>query len=132
MKKYIALSLVLLFVFACSDGDELGDVTMSKDFISVSQGLELSGDGGSEELEIKATCSWTISKNADWLTISTQSGEKNGKVTLTAGKNTTGAVRTATLTVKGGTNLTRTVTITQGKASAQLPGSGDNVPPETD
>ena len=115
MKKYIALSLVLLFVFACSDGDELGDVTMSKDFISVSQGLELNGDGGSGELEIKATCSWTISK-----------------VTLTADRNATGAVRTATLTVKGGTNLTRTVTITQGKASAQLPGSGDNVPPETD
>lgn len=76
MKKYISLLLVLLLVCACSDGDELGDVTMSKDFISVSQGVELNGDGGSGQIEIKATCSWTISKSADWLSLSAQSGER--------------------------------------------------------
>lgn len=132
MKKYISLLLGLLLVVACSDGDELGDVTMSKDFISVSQGLELDGDGGSGQIEIKATCSWTISSNAGWLTLSSQSGEKNETITLTADRNVTGAVRTATLTVRGGTSLTRSVTVTQTKASAQLPGNNDNTPPSTD
>lgn len=132
MKKYIALSLVLMLVYACDSGDELGDVTMSKDFISVSQGIELNGDGGSGQIDIKATCSWTISKSAEWLTLSAQSGEKDETITLTADRNTTGAVRTATLTVKGGSKLTKSVTITQGKATAQLPGNDDNVPPETE
>lgn len=132
MKKYIALLFVLLLVYACSDGDDLGDVTMSKDYISVSQGLELDGDGGSGQIEIKATCNWTINTNASWLTISQTTGEGAETVTLSAERNSSGEIRTATLTVRGGTNISKSVTVTQGKATAQEPGRDDNIPPSTD
>lgn len=119
-------------VCSCSSGDDLDDITMSKDFISVTQSLELPGDGGEGQFDVKATCSWSISSNAEWLTLSTTSGENDASIAVSAGKNTTGNTRTATLTVKGGTSLTRTVTINQARASAQEPGHDDNIPPSTE
>lgn len=133
MKKiYLYISILMTVVCSCSSGDDLDDITMSKDFISVTQSLELPGDGGEGQFDVKATCSWSISSNAEWLTLSTTSGENDASIAVSAGKNTTGNTRTATLTVKGGTSLTRTVTINQARASAQEPGHDDNIPPSTE
>ncbi len=42
-------------------------------------------DPGTKTLEITANCKWTVVKNddADWYTISTMSGEKDGTITIT-------------------------------------------------
>lgn len=134
MKKiYLYISVLMFVVCSCSSGDELEGITMSKDYISVTQSLDLPGDGGEGKIEVSASCSWSISSNADWLTIEPTSGEKNASITVSADKNTTGNTRSATLTVRGGAdNLTRNVTINQARASAQEPGSEDNVPPSVE
>ena len=133
MKKiYLYISILMSVVCSCSSGDDLDDITMSKDFISVTQSIELPGDGGEGQFDVKATCSWSISSNAEWLTLSTTSGENDASITVSAGKNTTGNTRTATVTVRGGDGLTRTATITQARASAQEPGHDDNIPPSTE
>lgn len=133
MKKiYLCISILMSAICSCSSGDDLGDITMSKDYISVTQSVDLPGDGGEGQFDVKATCSWSIISNAEWLTISTTSGENDASISVSAGKNTTGNTRTATITVRGGDGLTRTVTITQGRASAQEPGHDDNIPPSTE
>lgn len=134
MKKiYLYVSILMSALCSCSSGDDLEGITMSKDYISVSQGLDLPGDGGEGQIEVKASCSWSISSDAEWLAISTTSGENDASITVSAGKNTTGNTRTATLTVRGGDgNLIRTVTVTQARATAQEPGPDDNVPPSTE
>ena len=133
MKKiYLYISILMSVACSCSSGDDLDDITMSKDYISVTQSVDIPGDGGEAQLQVNASCSWSISSNAEWLTIEPTSGENNASITVSAGKNTTGSTRTATLTVKGGTSLTRTVTINQARASAQEPGHDDNIPPSTE
>lgn len=134
MKKiYLYISILMSVVCSCSSGDELEGITMSKDYISVTQSLDLPGDGGEGTIEVSASCSWSISSDAEWLTIAPTSGENNASITISAGKNTTGNSRSATLTVRGGDgNLTRNVTINQSRASAQEPGKDDNLPPSTE
>lgn len=121
---------MMVLVCGCSDGEDLEGITVSKDFISVTQSMELPGDGGTANFEVKATCPWSISNSASWLTISQTSGEESQSVTVSASLNSTGSPRTATVTVRAST-LSRTITITQSTASAQLPGRDDNLPPDT-
>ena len=134
MKKInLYISILMSVVCSCSSGDDLDDITMSKDYISVTQSVDLPGDGGEAQLQVNASCRWSISSNAEWLTIAPTSGENNASITVSAGKNTTGSTRTTTLTVRGGEdNLTRNVTISQARASAQEPGHDDNIPPSTE
>jgi hypothetical protein len=107
---------------------------MSKDYINVIQSAEIPGDGGSIEINISSNCNWSISKEADWLTVTPTTGRNNETVTLTAAKNNTSKERLAVLTITGGAiQVPKKVTVTQPKATestnTQVPGPDDNVPP---
>lgn len=135
MKKYI-WSLFLLLTCSCGGGggSEPGqEPVMSKEFINVVQNAQLPGDGGSEQISISSNCNWSISNEADWLTVTPSSGRNNESVTLTAVKNNTGKERSTELTITGGSNLMRKVIVKQSKATestnTQVPGPNDNVPP---
>lgn len=119
MKKSILYSLLLLACVACGGGDDGGGDSPqpSKDYLSVTPNLELLGDGQTTDITIDANCSWTISKDVDWLTVSPMSGSNKQTVTIAAMKNSTGADRMAILTVQGGTLPARRVTVTQRKSS---------------
>ncbi len=118
MKKYILPFLFVLFIAACGgDSSEGGNAPApSKDYLSVPPSLELLADGQTTEITISANCRWTITKDGDWLTVNPMSGANNQSIIISATKNTTGDVRTAVLTVSGG-SLVRTVTVTQAKAN---------------
>lgn len=137
MKKSIWISLFALLIVACSGGDGPGEEpVVSKDYINVTPNLTLLGDGQETELKISANCSWTISINATWLTVTPSSGSNTETVKVSAGKNSSGSERNAILTVQGGNALKRTVMVTQAKGSddtpadnTQVPGKDDNLPP---
>lgn len=121
MKKVLLISVVLLFV-ACGGGDEPGgdDPVISKDFINVTPNLQLLGDGQETELKIAANCRWSITYSAEWLTVTPSSGANNETVKVSAGKNSTGRERSATLTIQGGNAPSRRVVVTQARASEDI------------
>lgn len=119
MKKSILYFLILMVFVACGGGDDTGETPqVNKDYLRVLQtSLEFSADGQTTEIAIKANCSWTITKDADWLTISPMSGANDQAVSISVTKNTTNEDRIAILTVQGGSLPARRVTITQKKAT---------------
>jgi hypothetical protein len=137
MKKYFCCSLFALLVVACSGGDGPGEEpVVSKDYINVTPNLTLLGDGQETEMKVSANCSWTITNSASWLTVTPSSGSNTETVKVSAGKNSSGSERIATLTIQGGSAPQRTVMVTQAKGSdgtpadnTQVPGKDDNLPP---
>lgn len=63
-------------------------------------------------INVKASQSWTVSDNQDWLTVSAASGTGLGSITVSAAANTDIAPRTGRITFTSGT-LTRTITVNQ-------------------
>ena len=118
MRINILLVLFVVLVAACGGGgDEPGSSPqINKEYLSVTPNLELLADGQTTEIGIQANCSWTITKDAEWLIVSPMSGSGNQTVTLSAQKNTLYENRTAVLYVKS-SSLTRTITVTQIKAT---------------
>ena len=122
MKKSLLYALLLLVFVACGGGDDGGGGTpdINKDYLRVPTSQELLGDGQAVDITIDANCSWTISKDADWLTVTPMSGSNKQTVTIAAMKNSTGSERMAILTVQGGTLPARKITVTQ-KVSSDTP-----------
>ena len=118
MKKCLYVLLVLFFV-ACDKNDDTDSdkPVISTDYLRVAPNLQLLGDGQVEELTIEANCNWTITKTEEWLTVTPTSGSNSQRVKVSAGKNSTGAERSAILTVKGGTAPERQVMVTQSKST---------------
>jgi hypothetical protein len=63
--------------------------------------------------DIASNTTWTVSSNQTWLAINTATGSNNATITLTAQANTTSAIRTATITVKGTGAADQTIVVTQ-------------------
>ena len=78
---------------------------------------ETPSDAQTTEIAINANCSWTITKDADWLTVNPMSGANNQTIIISVTKNTTNEDRIAILTVQGGSLQARRVTVTQKKAA---------------
>lgn len=121
MKKVIWIFLAAILFIACEESNNLDiyDIFVSKDYISVASNLSLLGDGQEAELEITANCSWSISNNASWLSVTPSSGSNSETVKISAEKNTTGKERSATLTIRAGSAPTRNVVVTQGKGTEE-------------
>jgi len=65
-------------------------------------------------VEVTSNVQWTASVDAPWLSVSPESGSRNGTLVLTAlSENNTCIDRLATLTVTDGQNLVETVTVRQ-------------------
>lgn len=123
MKKSLLYSLLLLVCVACGGGDDAGGggtPDINKDYLSVTPSVELLGDEQETKITINSNCSWTISKDVEWLTVNPMSGSDKQTVTIEAMKNSTGADRMAILTVQGGTAPTKKVEVTQ-KPSSDTP-----------
>lgn len=132
MKKYVLYAWMLIGLMACG-GDEISeDVIMSKEYINVISQLNFQGTAGEAAVNITANCDWTISKDADWVTVNPATGSQNQEVTVTVTDNNTGSDRSATITVKGSSFLAKKIVVSQAKQadSSQTPGPDDNLPPE--
>lgn len=122
MKRIIYIVLLLTIVSACGGGGDSGGgggggdaPDIRKEYLSVPPNLELLAEGQTSELNISANCSWTITVDVTWLTVTPTSGTNSQKVSVTASKNETGESRVAIITVKGGSLPEKKVTITQSK-----------------
>lgn len=116
MKKGIFYLLLLMTCVACGGGGGGEDAPeITKDYLSVTPSLELLAEGQTADITINSNCNWTISKDADWLTVTPMSGSNTQTVTIAAIKNSSGADRMAILTVQGGSLPARRVTVTQKK-----------------
>lgn len=133
MKKYVLYALTLIGIVACS-GDKIdGELpVISKDYINVTGNLDFQGNGGELVMIITANCDWTITKDADWVSVTPASGSQNQTVIVSVTTNNTNAERTATIIVKSGSFFQKKMSVTQAKVadSSQVPSSGDNLPPE--
>ncbi len=83
------------------------------------QNQSVTNASGSTEFSVQSNTNWTVSDDAEWLTVNPTSGNNNQTFTATFTENTTSAQRIGTLTVKGG-GITRTVTVTQSSTAFTL------------
>lgn len=121
MKKICFQMLICIFLVSCGGKGQEEEPYISNDYINVSPNVELLGDGQTVDLKISSNCSWTITKDAQWLTVSPMSGNGSLDVSISAGKNTSSETRSAVLVVKGGKAIERKVTVTQLKESSVEP-----------
>jgi|GEM_PF-5660130 len=73
----------------------------------------------SKSLNVTSNSQWTVTSNAAWLTLSTDGGNGNGYVTLTALENPTNSQRDATITVAG-YGVTRSISIRQAPSTSPI------------
>jgi len=67
-----------------------------------------------QKLTITSNCEWNITSSEDWLFMSQASSSGNGFVNIAASANTTGADRTATITVSNAAyNISKTIAVSQ-------------------
>jgi hypothetical protein len=92
--------------------------------ISPTSPLNFAAAGGTEAVAVTSNVSWTVSKDAAWITLSPGSGSGNGSFNITTAANTTTNQLTGTVTVTGG-SITRTVTVTQAAAATPPPPTSD-------
>lgn len=136
VKSLFTFSLIHLFAFsliACGGGDDDDeDAGKKPDYIVANEIMDLS-ETKENILSIKANCKWVLYVDVDWLFLDPASGENNGKVTITASPNKTGADRSATIYMRNESNtVEKTVTINQKKAADNsfVPLPGENPLPE--
>lgn len=135
MKKVFIYMVMMMVIVACS-GDSIRDIDsiiVSNDYLSVpSTSIQLSGDGSEQELKVSANCKWTVSSDANWISVNASSGDGNGTVKVSASLNSTGADRMGMITVKtDNSKLEKKVRVTQGTPKgAIVPTINDNQYPE--
>ena len=78
-------SILLLGIIACG-GDSAGEggPQVNKDYLSVPPSLELLSEGQTVDLKINSNCNWSITEDADWLTVTPMSGS-NEQTVIEAG-----------------------------------------------
>ena len=120
MKKILLICINALLLLSCTKGEGPENSTVvSRDYIDVVPNMQLLGDGQVTNLQISASCPWTISVSANWLSVTPTSGTGSQTVTVSVGKNPTGAERSTTLNIHGGSAPARSVVVTQLKGSEE-------------
>ena len=105
MKKLLAAFAVLALAFSCTK-TEVVELTVSP--------LAVNFDvaGGEQALTITCNDHWTVTKTADWITVSVTSGDGNGSVKISAPENKALDAREADVTVAAG-EIKRVVKVSQ-------------------
>lgn len=119
MKKSIIAFLTMAFAMvgfsACSSDDNGGDDNgISKEFTVSRTDMQFTKNGGETELYVKSASEPTVSSNADWLSVSPESGTSKvtRKYIVKAEPNTANDDRAATITVAVGSE-SKTVSVSQ-------------------
>ncbi|MBO4802613.1 MAG: BACON domain-containing protein [Bacteroidaceae bacterium] len=118
-KSYLTYLLgIFVTLTACSSNDDTGNV--SADYMKVTD-VVIEGQASSGTLHIDADCSWTVTTDANWVTVGTPQGEGSADVTLTTGTNPSSVeARSCQLKVASKGGVTRLVTLTQSTNNEQL------------
>lgn len=117
MKKILTLLTIVIVGLTSCKKEEF----MQEDSTLEIIGTEIVFDskGGNVSFEVKSNSNWTVSCDADWLTISPTEGMGNAEVNLSASASDVYDDRNTVITVKAG-DKTETFTVTQKYAEALL------------
>lgn len=111
MKQFLFIfATILLDVAACVGGGGhhgSDEVAVSTTMVS------LSPLGESQDIFITSNTKWTVSGASSWLFVSPMEGSNNGKITITANKNTENLPRACTLYVQASNYSSATIQVTQ-------------------
>lgn len=114
----IAMLSVAILLAGCSSNDDEGNV--SGDFLQVTD-VVLNGNLSSTTLHIEADCSWRISEETSWLTVSPTQGSGTMDVELTTGVNPSSVEeRSCELTVTSDGGVTRVVKLSQTQTNESM------------
>ena len=136
MKKVFLYMVMMTALAACGGGSDNGSdepIVVTNDYIGVQpSSVQMPGAETVQELTITANCSWNVSADVDWISLSPSFGNNNGSVTITASLNSTGVDRTGTITVRNvKQTLEKKVRVTQvTPTGAIVPTISDNEYPE--
>jgi hypothetical protein len=117
MKKKISLvfslvaitSLVIYVAVSCKKKEDITpQLSISVTTISIAAAAN-----STDTFSIASNTSWTAASSQSWLTVDPVSGSKDGKVTLTVQQNADTMSRTATVTVSAKGTTSQTLTVTQ-------------------
>jgi hypothetical protein len=78
--------------------------------------ISVGAAAGNSTITVTSNVSWTVTDNQTWISTSATSGANNGSFTVSVTANT-GAARTGTVTVAGG-SITRTISVSQSAGSS--------------
>ncbi|MGB6268172.1 MAG: polysaccharide lyase family 7 protein [Olleya sp.] len=112
MKLFSIVFTVLIF-FSCSSNDSNEEVFIEN--LEVSSVTGFTANAETQIVTITSNLSWTVSKDSNWITISSSSGNSNGSIGISVESNPATSMRNGVVTVSGG-NISRTLTITQAAA----------------
>jgi len=104
-KSFLCLFLFSLIFSSCNEKDE-PHFELDKTI------LVFESEGGSQDITVSSNGTWTISNNADWITVSPQSGNGNTTVIVNVSENGVFEARETTLTFSAETQIV-TVEVTQ-------------------
>jgi hypothetical protein len=115
MKKLLSLlALVcILLLTACSDSDVAANITVDSESLNVSLAATKNSN---VSVTFSSTKSWTAASAASWISIDQRSGEagESCRIFITATEaNNTDNERVGYITLASGTDMTRTITVTQ-------------------
>ena len=82
--------------------------------------INVSSIAQNQSFSINSNTNWTVSDDANWLTVSPTNGSNNGTVTVSYSENTSTSQRTATITVSGTGVSSQTITVIQAGATYTL------------
>jgi len=102
--------LVFTFLFSCSSKDSDEEILIEN--LHVSSVSEFSANEETQSVTVTSNLSWTVSDDANWITITPSNGTNNGSIDIYVEANPTSNTRTGIVTVTGG-NISRALTITQ-------------------
>jgi hypothetical protein len=102
-----AIISIAMFTVSCKE-DENSDSSFTVD----QREIEVPASGGTTLISVSTGQSWTVGVDADWVTLSSLSGNGSGTVTVTVPERGLGARRTATISFTAGSN-TKTVDLVQ-------------------
>ena len=109
--KVVAALAILATAFSCTK-TKVVELTVSPMAVSFETA------GGSNTVSVTCNDSWTVTSDADWITISPDKGDGNGSIKITAPENKSLESRQATVTVSAG-DVKRSVQVAQlGKTAA--------------
>ncbi|MCK9412705.1 MAG: BACON domain-containing protein [Prolixibacteraceae bacterium] len=101
---YLAVSgLVNLSTQMIGDHFKVGSVSPANAQLTVSENaIEINKDPYSQTITVASNTTWTASSNQPWLTLNKATGTGNDEFVFSASANTSGTMRTATITLTAG------------------------------
>lgn len=122
--KHISIlfaSFVVALLASCGDAD-ITDYILSSDYVSADKTVTTNGDATTTSFNIDANCSWTITGQPSWMTVTPSNGSGATKVTVNFTSENPSALnsRTANLTLTTADGITKTIAITQQPATEKL------------